>query len=112
MELRSRILKSAFQKIVNRIIDSRIIKLQHLFQKGKSYFSNPMILIIIKHQLFLATFNRHSNYVTTTILLLFLNEIANIGCAAYRMNLFILELISKVSIIISNTFESTSYHFP
>ena len=41
------------------------IKLRHLFQKGRSYSSNPMILIIIKHQLFLTTFNRHSNYVTS-----------------------------------------------
>ena len=88
------------------------IKLRHLFQKGRSYSSNPMILIIIKHQLFLTTFNRHSNYVTSIILLLFSNEIANIGCASYRLNFFIIELVSKVSIVISNMLETISYHSP
>ena len=48
-------------------IDSVIIELQHFFQKGRSYSSNPMRLIIIKHQLFLTTFNRHSNHVQSKI---------------------------------------------
>ena len=89
-----------------------MIKLEHLFQRGRSYSSNPMILIIFKHQLFLTTFNMHSNHVTSIILLLFLNEIANIGCAALRMNFLITELISKVFIVVSSMLESTSYHFP
>ena len=72
----------------------------------------PILLIIIKHQSLLTTFSSHSNYVTTIILLLFSNEIANIRCAAYHMTFFIIELISKVSIVISNTLESTSYHSP
>ena len=89
-----------------------MIKLQYLFQEGRSYSSNPIILIIFKHQLFLTMFNIHSNHVTSIILLLILNEIANIGCAAYCINFLIIELISKVFIVISNTLESTSYHFP
>ena len=52
-----------------------------------------MILIIIKHQLFLTTVNRDSNYLISIIILLFSNEIANIGLAAYQMNFSIIELI-------------------
>ena len=48
-------------------IDSVIIELQHFFHKGRSYSSNPMRLIIIKHQLFLTTFNRHSNHAQSKI---------------------------------------------
>ena len=108
----SRIFKSAFQRIVNNIIDSGIIILQHLFQKGRHSSSNPIVLTFVKHHLFLTTFKRHSNYVSSKILLLFSKEIGNIGCAAYRMNIFIKELISKVSIVISNMLESISYHSP
>ena len=106
----SRIFKSAFQRIVNKIINIGITKLQHLFQKRRSYYSNPMVLIIIKHQLFLTTFNRHSNQVASIILLLYSNEIANLRCAACRMNSFLIELILKVTTVISNTLESTFYH--
>ena len=81
------------------IINSGIIKLQHLLQKGRCYASISIMLIIMKHQLFLTTFNRHSNYMTSIIFWLFSNEIANIGCTAYRMNFFIIELISKVFIV-------------
>ena len=89
-----------------------MIKLQHLFQRGRSYSSSPMIHISFKHHLFLTMFNMHSSHVTSIILLMFSNEIANIGCVALRMNFLITELISEVFIIISNTPESTSYHFP
>ena len=100
------IFKPAFQRIVNKTINRGIIKLQHLFQMDRSYGSNPMILTLIKHQLFLTTFIRHSYDVTSIILLLFLKEISNNGYAAHRMNFFIIELILKVSIVISNTLES------
>ena len=40
-------------EIFKKFIDIRIIKIQHLFRRGRGYSSNPMILIIIKHQLFL-----------------------------------------------------------
>ena len=89
-----------------------MIKLKDLFQRGRSYSSSPMILIIFKHRLFLTTFNVHYNHVTSIILLLSSNEIANIGCAALRVNFLITEVISKVLIVISNTLESTFYHFP
>ena len=89
-----------------------MIKFQHLFQRGRRYSSSPWILIIFKHQLFLTTFNMHSNHVTSIILLLFSNEIANIGCATCRLIFLIIELISKVFIIISNTLESNSYNLP
>ena len=88
-----------------------MIKLQQLFQRERSYSSNLMVLIIIKQQLFLITFNRHSNHLTSLILLLFPNGVANIVCVAYCMNFFIIELTSKVFIVISNTLEYTSYHF-
>ena len=102
----------AFQRIVNKTINRGIIKLQHLFQIDRSYASNPMILTLIKHQLFLTTFIRHSYHVTSIILLLFLKEISNNRYAAYRMNIFIIEPILKVFIVISNTLESISHHSP
>ena len=45
----------------------------------------------------LATFNKHPNYISSIIILLFLNEIANIRCAAYCTKFFTIKLISKVS---------------
>ena len=90
-----------------------MIKLQHWFQKGRNYSSSPMILIIFKHQFFLITFNTHSNHVTSIVLLLLFNEIANLRCAVYIAYIkciyfLIIELISKVFIVISNTLELTS----
>ena len=70
------------------------------------------VCVCIKHQLFLTAFNRYSNHMTSIIVLLFSNKIGNIICAAYLMNLFIIELISKVSIVISSALDFTSYHSP
>ena len=64
------------------------------------------IYIFIKQKLFLTTFNRFYNYVASIDLLLFSNQIANIGCVAYGMNFS----FTKVSIVISNTLESISYY--
>ena len=68
------------------------------------------ILIFIKQKLFLTTFNRFYNYVASIELLLFSNQIANIGCVAYDMKFSITEPRSNVSIVISNTLESISYY--
>ena len=69
-------------------------------------WTNIYIYIFIKQKLFLTTFNRFYNYVASIDLLLFSNQIANIGCVAYGMNFS----ITKVSIVISNTLESISYY--